>query len=180
LDVKEQKQAISMPATGRLQEESDLDRHTVHIHEQQQCSDVLQRHSQINVSQNDRQHVSTDSTAAQQRPQFPHNSLRPGTGSSGHLKRVTDMHTSPSWCVSSPPQIQLEKRKVLLLEQQLEKMMGTLGTSRATMGGINHAKEKQQEAAKAIKLLENRLEQQYIKYNEVGWVGGCEGAVTGR
>jgi hypothetical protein len=79
------------------------------------------------------------------------------------------------------PQIQLEKRKVLLLEQQLEKMVGTLGTSRATMGGINHAKEKQQEAAKAIKLLENRLEQQYIKYNEVRGVGGrlCMGGWVG-
>ncbi|GBF94682.1 flagellar outer dynein arm-docking complex [Raphidocelis subcapitata] len=62
--------------------------------------------------------------------------------------------------------IQLQKRKVLMLQQQEAGMKGTLGTSRATMGGINSAREKAVGLQKQITILENRLEKQYIKYNE--------------
>jgi peptidoglycan hydrolase CwlO-like protein len=65
------------------------------------------------------------------------------------------------------PQIQLERRKVLMLQQQLEQLQSKLGTTRTAMGGIFSAKEKSQALQKQIKILENRLEKQFIKYNEV-------------
>jgi hypothetical protein len=64
-------------------------------------------------------------------------------------------------------QIQLERRKVLMLQQQLEQLQSKLGTTRTAMGGIFSAKEKSQALQKQIKILENRLEKQFIKYNEV-------------
>ena len=72
------------------------------------------------------------------------------------------------------PQIQLQKRKVLMLQQQQDGMKGTLGSTRATMGGIHSAREKAVGLHKQITILENRLEKQYIKYNEVR--GECVGA----
>lgn len=54
-----------------------------------------------------------------------------------------------------------------MLQQQQDGMKGTLGASRATMGGINSAREKAVGLQKQITILENRLEKQYIKYNEV-------------
>lgn len=64
-------------------------------------------------------------------------------------------------------QIQLERRKVLMLQQQLDQLTNKLGTTRSAMGSIFSAKEKTQALQKQIKILENRLEKQYIKYNEV-------------
>jgi hypothetical protein len=69
-------------------------------------------------------------------------------------------------------QIQLERRKVLMLQQQLEQLQSKLGTTRTAMGGIFSAKEKSQALQKQIKILENRLEKQFIKYNEVCTAGG--------
>uniref|UniRef100_A0A383V6K0 ODAD1 central coiled coil region domain-containing protein n=1 Tax=Tetradesmus obliquus TaxID=3088 RepID=A0A383V6K0_TETOB len=62
--------------------------------------------------------------------------------------------------------IQLERRKVLMLQQQLEQLQSKLGCTRTAMGGIFSAKEKTQALQKQIKILENRLEKQFIKYNE--------------
>lgn len=62
--------------------------------------------------------------------------------------------------------IQLERRKVLMLQQQLGELTNKLGTTRNAMGSIFSAKEKSQALQKQIKILENRLEKQYIKYNE--------------
>jgi hypothetical protein len=82
-------------------------------------------------------------------------------------------------------QVQLQKRKVLMLQQQHDGMKGTLGATRATMGGVNSAREKAVGLAKQVTILENRLEKQYIKYNEArsgvggggGWAaGGCGAA----
>jgi ribosome biogenesis protein Nip4 len=67
----------------------------------------------------------------------------------------------------SHQQIQLERRKVLMLQQQLEQLTSKLGTTRSAMGSVFSAKEKTQALQKQIKILENRLEKQYIKYNEV-------------
>eukprot|EP00877_Chromochloris_zofingiensis_P008716 jgi/Chrzof1/4098/Cz13g20090.t1 len=53
-----------------------------------------------------------------------------------------------------------------MLEQQLDKTQSKLGTTRQNMGGIFSAKEKSQALQKQIKILENRLEKNYIKYNE--------------
>jgi hypothetical protein len=54
-----------------------------------------------------------------------------------------------------------------MLQQQLEQLQNKLGTTRTAMGGIFSAKEKSQALQKQIKILENRLEKQFIKYNEV-------------
>lgn len=54
-----------------------------------------------------------------------------------------------------------------MLQQQLEQLTNKLGTTRSAMGSIFSAKEKTQALQKQIKILENRLEKQYIKYNEV-------------
>lgn len=56
---------------------------------------------------------------------------------------------------------------MLMLQQQLEQLTNKLGTTRGAMGSIFSAKEKTQALQKQIKILENRLEKQYIKYNEV-------------
>jgi hypothetical protein len=76
----------------------------------------------------------------------------------------TDTYSHAAVCVK---QIQLERRKVLMLQQQLEQLTNKLGTTRSAMGSIFSAKEKTQALQKQIKILENRLEKQYIKYNEV-------------
>lgn len=57
-----------------------------------------------------------------------------------------------------------------MLQQQMEQLGNKLGTTRTAMGGIFSAKEKTQALQKQIKILENRLEKQFIKYNEVN---GC-------
>lgn len=62
--------------------------------------------------------------------------------------------------------IVMEMRKKGMLEQQLGETSSTLGTTRNLMGGINAAKEKSVAAQKKIKLLENRLEKAYVKYNQ--------------
>ncbi|KIY97154.1 flagellar outer dynein arm-docking complex protein 2 [Monoraphidium neglectum] len=67
--------------------------------------------------------------------------------------------------------IQLQKRRVLMLQQQQEGAKGTLGTARLTMGGVNSAREKSVGLQKQITILENRLEKQYIKYNEAATGG---------
>eukprot|EP00798_Chlamydomonas_sp_ICE-L_P015696 gene15696-21805_t len=62
--------------------------------------------------------------------------------------------------------IVMDMRKKGMLEQQLGETSSTLGTTRNLMGGINAAKEKSVAAQKKIKLLENRLEKAYVKYNQ--------------
>jgi coiled-coil domain-containing protein 63/114 len=60
----------------------------------------------------------------------------------------------------------LEMRKTKLLDLHLSETNTTLGTTRSLMGGIYAAKEKVQGAQMQIKLLENRLEKAYVKYNQ--------------
>mmetsp|Transcript_9222 Transcript_9222/g.19727 ORF Transcript_9222/g.19727 Transcript_9222/m.19727 type:complete len:546 (+) Transcript_9222:205-1842(+) len=62
--------------------------------------------------------------------------------------------------------IVLEMRKTKMLDQQLGEINNTLGTTRSLMGGINSAKELSQTVQKKMKLLENRLEKAYVKYNQ--------------
>jgi hypothetical protein len=85
--------------------------------------------------------------------------------------RATVRQCPPSPNQHTPPtkQIQLERRKVLMLQQQLEQLTAKLGDTRHAMGSIFSAKEKSVALQKQIKIMENRLEKQYIKYNEVGW-----------
>jgi hypothetical protein len=64
-------------------------------------------------------------------------------------------------------QIQLEHRKVMMLQQQQEQLTAKLGQTRSAMGSIFSAKQKTQGLQKQIKITEDRLEKQYIKYNEV-------------
>ncbi|KAG2488983.1 hypothetical protein HYH03_012424 [Edaphochlamys debaryana] len=62
--------------------------------------------------------------------------------------------------------IVLEMRKTKMLDQQLNEMTSTLTTTRNNMGGIFTAKEQSTAVLKRIKLLENRLEKAYVKYNQ--------------
>ena len=67
-----------------------------------------------------------------------------------------------TWCA----QLVLEMRKTTMLDVHLGETGSLLGTTRNTMGGIYAAKEMSVAAQKKIKLLENRLEKAYIKYNQ--------------
>lgn len=60
----------------------------------------------------------------------------------------------------------LEMRKTKMLDQQLGEANNQLTTTRSLMGGINTAKEQSIGIQKRIKLLENRLEKAYVKYNQ--------------
>jgi hypothetical protein len=60
----------------------------------------------------------------------------------------------------------LEMRKSKLLDLHISETNNVLGTTRSLMGGIYAAKEKVQAAQMQIKLLENRLEKSYVKYNQ--------------
>jgi hypothetical protein len=66
----------------------------------------------------------------------------------------------------SPPQIVLEMRKTKMLDQHLSETNNVLGTTRSLMGGIYAAKERVQSVQMKMKLLENRLEKAYVKYNQ--------------
>lgn len=57
-------------------------------------------------------------------------------------------------------------RKTKMLEQHVTETQSVLGTTRSLMGGIYAAKEKSQTMQMKIKLLENRLEKAYVKYNQ--------------
>lgn len=52
------------------------------------------------------------------------------------------------------------------MEVQLGETNNVLGTTRTLMGGIFAAKEKSHSVLMTIKLLENRLEKAYVKYNQ--------------
>lgn len=67
-----------------------------------------------------------------------------------------------------------------MLQQQMEQLKNKLGQTRTNMGGIFSAKQKTVGLQKQIKILENRLEKQFIKYNEVGMLTGTvsEAAVS--
>ncbi|MEW5300173.1 MAG: hypothetical protein WDW36_003122 [Sanguina aurantia] len=60
----------------------------------------------------------------------------------------------------------LEMRKCRMLDAQLGDIHSTLATTRSLMGGIFSAREQSTSIHKRIKLLENRLEKAYIKYNQ--------------
>jgi len=62
--------------------------------------------------------------------------------------------------------IVLEMRKSKMLDQQLSEAGNILTSTRTLMGGINTAKEQSVSVQKRIKLLENRLEKAYVKYNQ--------------
>ena len=63
-------------------------------------------------------------------------------------------------------QLVLEMRKTKLLDLHLSETNNILGTTRSLMGGIYASREKVQSVAMQIKLLENRLEKAYIKFNQ--------------
>ncbi|CAD7704774.1 unnamed protein product [Ostreobium quekettii] len=62
--------------------------------------------------------------------------------------------------------IELERRKIGMLDQRIEDCQSKIITQRRKMGGINAAREGDRALQKQIKILENRLEKAYVKYNE--------------
>ena len=67
---------------------------------------------------------------------------------------------------SANKQIELEKRRVAELDQQIERTQARIVEQRKKMGGVNAARENNQQIQKQIKILENRLDQALVKYNE--------------
>ena len=63
-------------------------------------------------------------------------------------------------------QIGLERSRLLELEEKTSSLQGKIGTQRKAMGGINAAREANIQTQKQIRILENRLEKMYHKYNE--------------
>ena len=61
---------------------------------------------------------------------------------------------------------ELEKRRVAELDKQISMMNQKIMEQRKKMGGINAARENNQQIQKQIKILENRLEKALVKYNE--------------
>ncbi len=64
-------------------------------------------------------------------------------------------------------QIELERRRVGELDIRIRHLQEKIELGRSKMGGINASKEIQTAVQKQIKILESRLEQANIKYNEV-------------
>lgn len=62
--------------------------------------------------------------------------------------------------------IEVEKRKILSLEQQIRKMSEGILQQRSAMGGINANRETSKTIQKNIRMLENRLDKALVKYNE--------------
>jgi hypothetical protein len=63
-------------------------------------------------------------------------------------------------------QIQLERRKGLMLDQQEQEQSSQLSATRQRMGSITAAREQVQAAQKQITLLENRLDKCFVRFNE--------------
>eukprot|EP00227_Mantoniella_beaufortii_P009215 CAMPEP_0197589222 /NCGR_PEP_ID=MMETSP1326-20131121/10235_1 /TAXON_ID=1155430 /ORGANISM="Genus nov. species nov., Strain RCC2288" /LENGTH=518 /DNA_ID=CAMNT_0043154135 /DNA_START=127 /DNA_END=1683 /DNA_ORIENTATION=- len=62
--------------------------------------------------------------------------------------------------------IELEKRRVAELDKQIAVMQAKIMEQRKKMGGVNAARENNQQIQKQIKILENRLDKALVKYNE--------------
>ncbi|DBA84656.1 TPA: outer dynein arm assembly [Trebouxia sp. C0004] len=62
--------------------------------------------------------------------------------------------------------IGLERSRLLELEEKANSLQGKIGTQRKAMGGVNAAREANIQTQKQIRILENRLEKMYHKYNE--------------
>ncbi|DBA80395.1 TPA: Outer dynein arm protein 1 [Trebouxia sp. C0005] len=62
--------------------------------------------------------------------------------------------------------IGLERSRLLELEEKANSLQGKIGTQRKAMGGLNAAREANIQTQKQIRILENRLEKMYHKYNE--------------
>ncbi|QDZ25392.1 outer dynein arm protein 1 [Chloropicon primus] len=62
--------------------------------------------------------------------------------------------------------IETEKRRVSELDKQIAEMNQRIMEQRRQMGGVNAARENNQQTQRQIKILENRLEKALVKYNE--------------
>ena len=62
--------------------------------------------------------------------------------------------------------IEVEKRKIDDLQSKISTLLAKSADQRKKMGGINAARENQMAVNKRLKVLENRLDQAMIKYNE--------------
>ena len=62
--------------------------------------------------------------------------------------------------------IELEKKRTEEIDKQIEMMQKKVMEQRKRMGGVNAAKENNQQIKKQIKILENRLDKALQKYNE--------------
>lgn len=61
--------------------------------------------------------------------------------------------------------IEIEKRRVLEMDRQINDVQAKIDEQRKKMGGVNASKEATQHIQRQIRMLENRLEKAYVKYN---------------
>ena len=62
--------------------------------------------------------------------------------------------------------IEKERSRVRSLEEEIRAGQDRMMDQRKKMGGVNAARESNAQVQKQIKVLENRLEKAYVKYNE--------------
>jgi len=70
-------------------------------------------------------------------------------------------------------QIEMEKRKIGMLDMRMEELRGKICTLRKSMGGVTASRDADRTLEKQIKVLENRLEKAYRKYSEVNILAPC-------
>lgn len=63
-------------------------------------------------------------------------------------------------------QIEIERNRVVLIEEQIESLRDKIWGHRRSMGGVNAARENQRLVEKQVRILENRLDQALVKYNK--------------
>jgi len=66
--------------------------------------------------------------------------------------------------------IELERRRIVELEKQIEIVQAKVNAQRKKMGGINVSKQNNEILTKQIRVLENRLDKATVRYNEM--IGG--------
>lgn len=62
--------------------------------------------------------------------------------------------------------IEIERKNITLMEEQVVIMRGKILNQRRAMGGVNASKENFYMIEKQIRILENRLDKSLIKFNE--------------
>lgn len=78
-------------------------------------------------------------------------------------KKINRIHTQMD---NYSTQIEIERNRVVLIEEQIESLRDKIWGHRRSMGGVNAARENQRLVEKQVRILENRLDQALVKYNK--------------
>eukprot|EP00814_Leptocylindrus_danicus_P000901 CAMPEP_0116005004 /NCGR_PEP_ID=MMETSP0321-20121206/920_1 /TAXON_ID=163516 /ORGANISM="Leptocylindrus danicus var. danicus, Strain B650" /LENGTH=554 /DNA_ID=CAMNT_0003473375 /DNA_START=1314 /DNA_END=2978 /DNA_ORIENTATION=+ len=78
-------------------------------------------------------------------------------------KKINRIHTQMDKFAT---QIEIERNRIALMEEQIESLRDRIWGQRRSMGGVNAARENQRLVEKQVRILENRLDQALVKYNK--------------